>query len=130
MINPNDPIKNVIISLSDLHLHSAWCEKENERIQIFVKHLSRIAKVGWTKKSLYLSVKVFSTVVLMWGSLNYSYNIYQTKNSSGLWISRSHLKDLVGLFLSGQLVHVKALQKIGKNLAVCSELPNIDGCLL
>jgi len=45
MINPNDPVKNAIICMSDLHLDSIWCKKENERIQTFIKDLSKIAKV-------------------------------------------------------------------------------------
>lgn len=46
MINPNDPIKNVIIVMSDLHLNSIWCHKEGQRIETFIKDLMQISKVG------------------------------------------------------------------------------------
>lgn len=45
MINPNDPVKNVIISMSDLHLDSIWCETETERIQKFITELVTLAGV-------------------------------------------------------------------------------------
>lgn len=45
MINPNDPVKNVIISMSDLHLDSIWCETETERIQKFIRELVTLAGV-------------------------------------------------------------------------------------
>ena len=45
MINPNDPVKNLIICMSDLHLDSVWSEKENERIQSIITYLSEISKV-------------------------------------------------------------------------------------
>ena len=53
MSNPNDPEKNVIVSISDLHLDSIWCKKENERIKTFIRDLSKIAKVRieWTRLS-------------------------------------------------------------------------------
>lgn len=44
MINPNDPVKNVIITLSDLHLDSIWCLKEAERIAKFIEDLTKISK--------------------------------------------------------------------------------------
>ena len=45
MKNPNDPVKNIIISVSDLHLDSIWCKKENERIRKFIRDLVAVAKV-------------------------------------------------------------------------------------
>jgi len=46
MDNPNHPERNVIISMSDLHLDSIWSENENERIQTFMKDLVELAKVS------------------------------------------------------------------------------------
>ena len=54
MINPNDPVKNAIISMSDLHLDSIWCHKEGQRIVKFIDDLSKIAKVQ-CKRYQYLS---------------------------------------------------------------------------
>lgn len=45
MSNPNDPEKNVIVCISDPHLDSIWCKKKSERIQTFIRDLSKIAKV-------------------------------------------------------------------------------------
>ena len=45
MDNPNHPERNVIISMSDLHLDSIWSKNENERIQTFMKDLVELAKV-------------------------------------------------------------------------------------
>ena len=45
MINPNHPEKNVIISMSDLHLDSIWCKMETKRIQNFIENLVKLAKV-------------------------------------------------------------------------------------
>lgn len=44
MINPNDPVKNLIISMSDLHLDSIWCHKEGQRIVKFINDLTKISK--------------------------------------------------------------------------------------
>ena len=46
MDNPNHPERNVIISMSDLHLDSIWSENENNRIQTFMKDLVELAKVS------------------------------------------------------------------------------------
>ena len=51
MINPNDPIKNVIIVMSDLHLNSIWCHKEAQRIEKFIIDLMQISKVGMEEMS-------------------------------------------------------------------------------
>ena len=45
MDTPNHPERNVIISMSDLHLDSIWSKNENERIQTFMKDLVELAKV-------------------------------------------------------------------------------------
>ena len=52
MINPNDPVKNVIISMSDLHLDSIWCHKGGQRIVKFIDDLSKIAKVRMEETSV------------------------------------------------------------------------------
>lgn len=44
MINPNDPVKNVIIAMSDLHLNSIWCHKEEQRIKTFIDDLTKLSK--------------------------------------------------------------------------------------
>ena len=46
MINPNDPVKNAIIVMSDLHLNSIWCHKEEQRIKAFIEDLAKISKVN------------------------------------------------------------------------------------
>lgn len=52
MINPNDPVKNVIISMSDLHLNSIWCHKEGQRIVKFIEDLTKISKVRMEETSV------------------------------------------------------------------------------
>ncbi|CAH3174456.1 unnamed protein product [Porites lobata] len=46
MDNPNHPERNVIISMSDLHLDSIWSKNENNRIQTFLKDLVELAKTS------------------------------------------------------------------------------------
>ena len=45
MPNPSDPVKNVIICMSDLHLDSQWSEGIKERLAAFMEQLQRMAKV-------------------------------------------------------------------------------------
>ena len=57
MINPNDPVKNVIISMSDLHLDSIWCHKEGKRIVTFINDLTKISKVRMEETSIFIMTK-------------------------------------------------------------------------
>ena len=54
MINPNDPVKNMIISMSDLHLDSIWCHKEGQRIVKFINDLTKMSKVRMEEKSIFI----------------------------------------------------------------------------
>ena len=45
MPHPNDPVKNLIISMSDLHLDSQWSEGIKERLARFMEQLEVMAKV-------------------------------------------------------------------------------------
>ena len=54
MVNPNDPVKNVIISMSDLHLDSIWCHKEGQRIIKFINDLTKISKVRMKEMSIFI----------------------------------------------------------------------------
>ena len=56
MINPNDPVKNVIIAMSDLHLNSIWCHKEEQRIKTFIDDLTKLSKVNMEDTSILISV--------------------------------------------------------------------------
>ena len=51
MDNPNHPERNVIISMSDLHLDSIWSKNENYRIQTFLKDLVELAKVRYSTET-------------------------------------------------------------------------------
>lgn len=70
MINPNDPVKNVIITLSDLHLDSIWCLKEAERIAKFIEDLTKISKVRIEEISVFTSTELllflFLKLLLVW----------------------------------------------------------------
>ena len=70
MINPNDPVKNVIITLSDLHLDSIWCLKEAERIAKFIEDLTKISKVRVEEISVFTSTELllflFLKLLLVW----------------------------------------------------------------
>ena len=59
MINPNDPVKNVIITLSDLHLDSIWCLKEAQRIVKFIEDLTKISKVRIEETSVFIRTEMF-----------------------------------------------------------------------
>ena len=45
MPNPSDPVKDVIICMSDLHLDSQWSEGIKERLAGFMEQLQNMAKV-------------------------------------------------------------------------------------
>ena len=45
MPHPNDPVKDVIICMSDLHLDSQWSEGIKERLTGFMEQLQNMAKV-------------------------------------------------------------------------------------
>ncbi len=45
MPRPNDPVKNLIICMSDLHLDSQWSEGIKERLVGFMEQLKNMAKV-------------------------------------------------------------------------------------
>ena len=45
MPHPNDPVKNLIICMSDLHLDSQWSEGVMERLATFMEQLEIMAKV-------------------------------------------------------------------------------------
>ena len=51
MDNSNHPERNVIISMSDLHLDSIWSKNENNRIQTFLKDLVKLAKVRYSTET-------------------------------------------------------------------------------
>ena len=53
MDNPNHPERNVIISMSDLHLDSIWSKNENNRIQTFLKDLVELAKVRYSTETVF-----------------------------------------------------------------------------
>ena len=54
MINPNDPVKNMIIIISDLHLNSIWFQKEEERFVKFINDLTKMSKVRMEETSIFI----------------------------------------------------------------------------
>ena len=46
MLNANDPVKNIILSMSDLHLDSDWSTNINGRLYKFMTKLASVAKVS------------------------------------------------------------------------------------
>ena len=60
MINPNHPVKNAIIVMSDLHLNSIWCHKEEQRIITFIEDLTKISKVNTETRKTRRSVLIMS----------------------------------------------------------------------
>ncbi|XP_022797350.1 uncharacterized protein LOC111335634 [Stylophora pistillata] len=46
MQNPSDPAKNIIVSMSDLHLDSYWSKNMHERLSTFLKKLGSVAEVS------------------------------------------------------------------------------------
>jgi len=68
MINPSDPVRNVIISMSDLHLNSIWCHKEGQRIVKFIDDLTKISKVRMKETSVFITTdkKKFKKPLLLY----------------------------------------------------------------
>lgn len=55
MLNANDPVKNTILSMGDLHLDSVWSKNINDRLYEFMTKLASVAKVS--NVSIYQSLK-------------------------------------------------------------------------
>ena len=45
MPNPSDPMKNILISISDLHLDSEWSKNVYDRLHGFITKLASVAEV-------------------------------------------------------------------------------------
>lgn len=45
MINPSHPVKNKILSMSDLHLDCEWSKNMDERLFTFITKLASVAEV-------------------------------------------------------------------------------------
>ena len=46
MLNANDPVKNIILSMSDLHLDCDWSKNMNDRLYAFMTKLASVAEVS------------------------------------------------------------------------------------
>ena len=64
MINPNDPVKNMIIVISDLHLNSIWFQKEEERFVKFINDLTKMSKVRMEETSMFIMTEKKSSVFI------------------------------------------------------------------
>ncbi len=45
MLNPTDPVKNMILSMSDLHLDCDWSKNMHDRLYTFITKLASVAEV-------------------------------------------------------------------------------------
>ena len=57
MLNPSDPEKNMILSMSDLHLDCEWSKNMHDRLRTFITNLASVAEVRihQRNKSCYFS---------------------------------------------------------------------------
>ncbi|XP_078381781.1 uncharacterized protein LOC144664495 isoform X2 [Oculina patagonica] len=46
MLNPTDPVKNMILSMSDLHLDCDWSKNMHDRLYTFITKLASVAEVS------------------------------------------------------------------------------------
>ena len=52
MRNANDPVKKVILSMSDLHLDCDWSKGMHERLYQFITKLASVAEIKYAQGNI------------------------------------------------------------------------------
>lgn len=85
MINPNHPMKNKILSMSDLHLDCEWSKNMYDRLNSFITKLASVAEVRTDQRKL---------MVFVWGGKPQNQKNFHNKNNSKTPYP-THLRSLV-----------------------------------